>query len=125
MVITDILKPLLLFTCAQNGHVDTLRYAIANGAVCDIRALLDSPGVQSENVVQYLRTVLDDVQRARRGNFNEAPLRHRDADPADRLRRAQTAIDDVSEHIPEGTYLETMNALGAAHRRVRPRRDDD
>ena len=41
------------------------------------------------------------------------------------IRRAQTALDDVSEHIPEGTYLETMNALGEAHRRVRPRRDDD
>ena len=41
------------------------------------------------------------------------------------IRRAQSALDDISDHIPEGTYLETMNALGEAHRRVRPRRDDD
>lgn len=54
----------------------------------------------------------------------ETFFRHVDADPVERLRRAQTALD-VSEHIPEGAYLQTMNALGEAHRSVRPRRDDD
>ena len=48
----------------------------------------------------------------------EVHLRHRDPDPADMIRRAQTAIDDVSEHISDGTYLVTMNALGEAHRRI-------
>ena len=101
---------LLLFSCARNGHAVCLRHAIENGAVCDARALLESPTVQSEYVVQYLRTLVPDY----------AP----DEETEGRIRCAQSALDDVSGHVPEGTYLQTMNALGEAHRRVRPRRGD-
>jgi len=104
-----------LVDTAKNGHVECLRYAIENGARCDARVLLANPDIQHDAVVQYLRTLLANSDGNAPGG----------TDPVDRLRRAQTALDDVSEHIPEGTYLETMNALGAAHRRVRPRRGDD
>lgn len=45
---------------------------------------------------------------------SEVHLRH----PVDMIRRAQTAIDDVSEYISEGTYLVTMNALSEAHKSI-------
>ena len=88
-----------LFLCAKNGHVECLRYAIEHGAMCDARELLQNPDVQNMEVIQYLRTLPNE------------------ADHMDRLRRAQAAIDEVSEHIPEGAYLQTMNALGEAHKR--------
>jgi len=110
----DVFDTDSLVDTAKNGHVECLRCAIENGARCDARVLLANPDIQHDAVVQYLRTLLANSE------LNPKP-----EDPVDRLRRAQTAIDDVSEHIPEGTYLETMNALGEAHRRVRPRRDDD
>ena len=95
--------------------MECLRYAIENGARCDARVLLANPDIQHDAVVQYLRTLLANSDGNAPGG----------TDPVDRLRRAQTALDDVSDHIPEGTYLETMNALGQAHRRVRQRRGDD
>ena len=98
--------------CANFGSVDCLRYAIANGAPYSVQKLLALDAVDEyghSNVFRYLQT----LERDGAGGVTGA------------IRRAQSAIDDVSNHIPEGTYLETMNALGEAHRGVRPRRDDD
>ena len=100
---------------AKDGHVECLRYAIENGAQCDARALLANPDIQDDAVVQYLRTLLANSDGNTPGG----------TDPVDALRRAQSALDDVSDRIPEGTYLQMSNALGEVHRRVRPRRGDD
>ena len=98
--------------CANAGSVDCLRYAIENGAPYSVQELLALDAIDEyghNNVFRYLQT----LERDGAGGVTGA------------IRRAQSALDDVSNHIPEGTYLETMNALGEAHRRVRPRRDDD
>jgi hypothetical protein len=100
---------------AKEGHVECLRYAIENGAQCDARALLANPDIQHDAVVQYLRTLLANSDGNAPGG----------TDPVDALRRAQSALDDVSDRIPEGTYLQMSNALGEVHRCVRPRRGDD
>ena len=97
-------------TCASAGSVDCLRYAIENGAPYSVHELLALDAVDEYgDVFRYLQT----LERDDTGGVTVA------------IRRAQSALDDISDHIPEGTYLETMNALGEAHRRVRPRRDDD
>ena len=96
--------------CANFGSVDCLRYAIENGAPYSVQELLALDAVDEYGYVfRYLQT----LERDGAGGVTGA------------IRRAQSALDDISDHIPEGTYLQTMNALGEAHRRVRPRRDDD
>ena len=100
----------VVVACASAGSVDCLRYAIENGAPYSVHELLALDAVDEYgDVFRYLQT----LERDGTGGVTGA------------IRRAQSALDDISDHIPEGTYLETMNALGEAHRRVRPRRDDD
>ena len=98
--------------CANFGSVDCLRYAIENGAPYSVQELLALDAVDEyghSNVFRYLQT----LERDGAGGVTGA------------IRRAQSALDDVSDRIPEGTYLQMSNALGEVHRCVRPRRGDD
>ncbi len=75
--------------------------------------------------VNAFRRVRDNVRYLKELLANSDGNAPGGTETVDALRRAQIALDDVSDHIPEGAYLQTTNALGEAHRRVRPRRDDD